>query len=360
MKNIVRMLAAYLSMGLSMGLYGTVAIAHHSRAMFDLDHTVEMKATITNVRWTNPHVFLVGNVKTASGKTEEWIFEGHSISGLVRQGWARDTVKAGDQLTLVVNVHRDPAKHFALMERIVLPSGRTMYSVQQAPVVAGAPAPKINPSTDFSGNWRYRFPGTPEEVRQRILKGAGGPSADGPYTPKALAQIKLYREDDNPTYRCLPISLPALLMTVYEYKWVRYPDRIVILKEQYQDDDRTIWLNGAKRPASYKPDHLGYSVGHFEADGTLVVETSGFSPQPWGNASGIDSSGQKHVVERYRLIDGGMGLELSSTVEDPVYLTRAVEARGTFTKSADNSFAAQPKCDLKAARQHIAFEGGSK
>lgn len=87
-----------------------------------------------------------------------------------------------------------------------------------------------------------------------------------------------------------------------------------------------------------------------------MVETSGFSPQPWGNASGIDSSNQKRVVERYRLIDGGMGLELSYTVEDPVYYTRPVEAKGTFSKSIDSEFAKQPKCDLKAARQHIEFE----
>jgi hypothetical protein len=334
----------------------TIVHAHHSRAMFDLDHTVEMKATITKVRWSNPHVFLEGTVSNASGKSEAWTFEGHSISGLVRQGWTKETVKQGDVLTLVVNVHRDPARRFALMERVVLPTGKTMYSVQQAPVVAGATAPKVNPSTDFSGNWRYRFPGTPDEVRQRILKGAGAPSAEGPYTAKAVAQIKAYREDDNPTYRCLPISLPALLMTVYEYKWVRYPDRIVILKEQYLDDNRTIWLNNAPRPAGYKPSHLGYSTGHFEPDGTLVVQTSGFSPQPWGNASGIDSSTQKRVVERYRLIDGGLGLELNYTVEDPVYYTRAVEAKGTFSKSVDSEFAKQPKCDLKAAQEHIRFE----
>ncbi len=355
MKIILRLLVACLSMGLCC----TVAIAHHSRAMFDLEHTVEMHATITLVRWTNPHVYLEGTVVTPAGKTEQWTFEGHSISGLVRQGWSKDTVKQGDHLTLVVNVHRDPTKHFALMERIVLPSGKTMYSVEQAPVVAGASAPKINPSTDFSGNWRYRFPGTPEEVRARVLKGAGAPSTDGPYTPKALAQIKQYKEDDNPTYRCLPISLPALLMTVYEYKWVRYPDRIVILKEQYQGDDRTIWLN-AKRPASYKPDHLGYSVGHFEADGTLVVETSGFSAQPWGNASGVDSSSKKRVVERYRLINGGLGMELTYTVEDPDYYMRPIDNKGTFTKSADSEFAAQPKCDLKAAQQHIQFEDKKK
>jgi Family of unknown function (DUF6152) len=325
--------------------------AHHSRAAFELDRKVEMQATITRVRWTNPHVFLVGNVTNAAGKTEEWIFEGHSISGLVRQGWTKDTVKQGDHLTLVVNLHRDPAKHFALMDNIVLANGQRLYSVGQAPVAADAPKPKITPSTDFSGNWRYRFAGTPEQVRQRILLGSQGPAAEGPYTPKAAAQVKRYKESENPTFRCLPISMPSLLMTVYEYKWQRFPDRIVILKEQYLDADRTIWLNSAKRPANFKPGNLGYSVGHFEADGTLVVATSGFSPQPWGNGPGIDSSAGKHIIERYRLIDGGLGLELSYTLEDPVYFTHPVEAQGTFTKNPDSDFAKQPPCDLEAAKR---------
>ncbi|MEO6185572.1 MAG: DUF6152 family protein [Steroidobacteraceae bacterium] len=332
------------------------AAAHHSRAGFTLDRTVEMKATITKVRWSNPHVFFEGIVSGANGRHEEWVFEGHSISGMVRAGWNRDTVKAGDQISLMLNLHRDPAKHFALVDNVVLASGQRLYAVGVAPAVAGAPQPKINPSTDFSGNWRYRFPGTPEQVRQRILLGASPPTAEGPYTDRARSQIRAWRENDNPTYRCLPISLPSLLMTVYEYKWIRYPDRIEIRKEQYLDVDRTIWLDPAKRPALRKADHLGVSTGRFEADGTLVVETSGFSPQPWGIGSGVDSSAQKRIVERYRLINNGMGLELSYTVEDPVYLTAPLTATGTFTKSPDSNFAPQPRCDLKAARQHIAFE----
>jgi hypothetical protein len=341
---------------LALALTAMPATPHHSRAGFDLDRKVEMKATITQVRWSNPHVFLVGQVRTPEGRMQEWVFEGHSISGLVRQGWSKETVKAGDQLTLVVNPSRNATKAFALMDNIVLADGRRLYSVGQAPANANATPPVITPSTDFSGNWRYRFPGTPEQVRQRVLLGSQGPSTEGPYTERARAQIRRYKEDDNPTMRCLPISLPAVLTTVYEYKWVRHADRIVILKEQYIDADRTIWLNDAKRPAGYKPSHLGFSVGRFEADGTLVVETTGFSPQPWGNGSGIDSSAQKRVVERYRLIDGGRGIELNYRVEDPVYFTQPVEGKGTFTKSADGNFAPQPACDLKAARQHIVFE----
>jgi hypothetical protein len=103
MKSVGSLLCA----SLAVLLICPVASAHHSRAAFDLDHKVEMQATITRVRWTNPHVFLVGNVKTPDGRTQEWVFEGHSISGLVRQGWTRDS-EAGTNLTLVVNQHHDP------------------------------------------------------------------------------------------------------------------------------------------------------------------------------------------------------------------------------------------------------------
>lgn len=333
----------------------SAASAHHSRAAFQLDQKAEMRAIITKVRWTNPHVFLVGNVTNAQGQVEEWVFEGHSISGLTRMGWTKETVKEGDELLLVVNLHRDPQKHFALMDHVILPNGKRMYSVGQPPVDPNAPKPVIKASTDFSGNWRFQFPGSPEQVRQRVLLGAPPPAKDGPYTGKAKVQIANYDANANPSLRCLPPSLPYLLMAVYEYKWIRYSDRIVIEKEQFVDGSRVIHLKGSARPANYKPNTLGYSVGHFESDGTLVVETTGFSAAPWGNGTGIDSSDRKRIVERYKLINGGMGMSLSYTQEDPEYFTQPIAGQGTFAKTPDSNFAENPPCDLEAAQQHLKY-----
>jgi len=334
----------------------TPALAHHSRAAFQLDVKSEMKARITKVRWTNPHVFLVGDVVNDKGQAEEWTFEGHSISGLSRAGWTKDTVNEGEELLLVVYKHRDADKHFALMDHVVLPDGRIVYSVGLPPVDPNAPRPPIKPSTDFSGNWKYVFPGTPDQVRQRILLGTPPPSKEGAYTAKARAQVAAYRENDNPTLRCIPATLPYLLMTVYEYKWIRYSDRIVIEKEQFNESTRVIHLDGKPRPAHFKPNPLGYSVGHFEKDGALVVETSGFSAAPWGNGAGIDSGVQKKIVERYRLVNGGLGLSLSYTHEDPEYFTKLQSAQGTFQKMPDFHFAQNPPCDLKTAQQHLAYD----
>ena len=332
------------------------AFAHHSRAAFQLDVKTEMKAKITKVRWTNPHVFLVGDVVNEKGQVEEWTFEGHSISGLSHAGWTKDTVKEGDELLLIVNKHRDPEKHFALMDHVILPDGTRVYSVGQPPVDPNAPKPAIKASTDFSGNWKFQFPGTPEQVRQRVLLGSPPPAKEGPYTARARAQVAAYKANDNPTLRCIPSTLPYLLMAVYEYKWIRYSDRIVIEKEQFNESTRVIHLTGSSRPAGYKPNPLGYSVGHFEADGTLVVETSGFSPAPWGNGTGIDSSEKKHIVERYRLTNGGLNLSLSYTQEDPEFFTQPRTAEGSFAKVPDFDFAKNPPCDLQAAQQHLQYE----
>lgn len=345
------------TMGLVVALLLPTAVpAHHSRAPFRLDVKTEVKARITEVRWTNPHVFFTGTVTDAQGKTSEWVFEGHSISGQTRAGWTRDTVKVGDELLLVVNLHRNPEKRFALLDHVVFADGRRLYAVGVPPADPNAPRPAVKPSTDFSGNWKYQFPGTPEQVRQRVLLGTAPPAKDGPYTARAKAQVAAFKADDNPTLRCIPSTLPYLLMAVYEYKWIRYSDRIVIEKEQFNESTRVIYLDGRARPKDFKPNPLGWSTGRFESDGTLVVETTGFNAAPWGNGAGIDSSAQKRIVERYQLVDGGLKLKLSYSQEDPAYFTRPVTAEGMFNKAPDSEFAQNPPCDLKAAQQHLEFD----
>jgi hypothetical protein len=74
--------------------------AHHSSAGYDMEHPVTMKGVVTNVAWTNPHVFIFVDVKDDSGAIAEWRVEGNSPNMLVRTGWKREMIKAGDQLTV--------------------------------------------------------------------------------------------------------------------------------------------------------------------------------------------------------------------------------------------------------------------
>ena len=50
--------------------------AHHSFAMFDFSKTMTVKATVTEFRWTNPHVALLVEFPPQPGATPEvWSME---------------------------------------------------------------------------------------------------------------------------------------------------------------------------------------------------------------------------------------------------------------------------------------------
>jgi hypothetical protein len=78
--------------------------AHHSYAMFDLEKNVTLDGTIKEVQWTNPHIWIQLLVKdAATGKDVEWSIEGASPNMLVRAGWTRNALKAGDKAMMVIH-----------------------------------------------------------------------------------------------------------------------------------------------------------------------------------------------------------------------------------------------------------------
>jgi hypothetical protein len=89
--------------------------AHHSSASYDMEHPVNMKGVVSNMEWTNPHVFIYLDVKDDNGSVEQWRVEGNSPNMLVRAGWKREMIKAGDQLF----VNGAPAKNGAKVMRLI-------------------------------------------------------------------------------------------------------------------------------------------------------------------------------------------------------------------------------------------------
>jgi len=89
--------------------------AHHSSAGYDMEHPVTMKGVVTNIEWTNPHVFIFLDVKDESGTVAEWRVEGNSPNMLVRSGWKKEMIKTGDQLL----VNGAPAKNGTKVMRLI-------------------------------------------------------------------------------------------------------------------------------------------------------------------------------------------------------------------------------------------------
>src|ERR1700679_4207699 len=71
--------------------------AHHSfSAEYDRSKPIQLKGTVTKVEWMNPHARFYVDVKDDGGKVTNWEFELGSPNGLMRSGWTRNSLKAGD------------------------------------------------------------------------------------------------------------------------------------------------------------------------------------------------------------------------------------------------------------------------
>ena len=80
------------------------AFAHHGRgATYDMKKRVELKGAVSRVDWRNPHVVIYMDVKDASGKVTTWGFENAGVSQLAQQGYSRNTLKLGQEITAIVN-----------------------------------------------------------------------------------------------------------------------------------------------------------------------------------------------------------------------------------------------------------------
>ena len=96
---MTRRLAMLLTAGL-LALTAGPTLAHHSFAMFDRDHQVDLEGTVQEFRFVNPHTFIYLVVKQDDGSTETWSLEGQSPAALFRSGWTSKTLKVGDELKM--------------------------------------------------------------------------------------------------------------------------------------------------------------------------------------------------------------------------------------------------------------------
>ena len=111
-------------------LFSSPAYVHHSGAMFDISKAVKITGTIAEFNWTNPHANFKVVVLGADGASQSWSVEMNSPNNLVREGWKRTTLKAGDKVVVTVRPLRDgtPGGQYV---SIVLPDGQALGGEQQ-------------------------------------------------------------------------------------------------------------------------------------------------------------------------------------------------------------------------------------
>lgn len=319
---------------------------HHSRSAFDLDNSIAVEGLVTEVAWTNPHYYLGVTQTTESGDVE-WTFEGHSIPGLVRNGWSKTSMRIGERVRVVANPNQTRQTPFGLLDHVTRTDGKTFYSFRRPTSEVVVPELPLQPATGMAGTWRLI-----RSLRANLV-GVVAPPQDWPLLPAALDEVEEFDVREDPALRCEPMGLPRMLVWPYTQHW-RAQGSGFSVDIEHSTQQRRIFAS--TEGAGDVPSPLGISVGEQLADGSYQIVTTNFPPQPWGNARGISSSAQKKVTENYTLADDGYTLRLQYTIEDPVYLSKPVSRTEQYRKVHDFEFAQEPPCDIQTATRHLKFE----
>jgi hypothetical protein len=316
------------------------ALAHHSAAAFDTQKEVKVTGTITEYRFKNPHVYMVLQVKRADGSTSAMEVEAGAASVLNPLGFTKDAVAVGDVVTISGNPGRNNPDGLLLGKDLYKRDG-TYYPLYIASRSVYAARNENETATTIAGTWF-----SPRTEFNAFLGGARNWAVtDKGKTAMASADPKITTQKD-----CVPIGAPALMFYPVANTITVQRDRVV-MKVDWMDSERVIYLDGRKHPAPSETFALGHSVGRWEGD-TLVVETTNFKEHPNGLTMALPSSAQKRLTERFALSQDHKSLIYSGAVEDPVYLTRPVEWSGQWLYRP-NMPHSNEKCDVEVARKYL-------
>jgi hypothetical protein len=115
----------------------------------------------------------------------------------------------------------------------------------------------------------------------------------------------------------------------------QHADR-VILRYEYWNAERTVYLDRDTHPDDAAPSRLGHSIGHYEGS-TLVVETALMLPSETGvpNDKPVMLSPDAKAIERYALSAEGDTLDMTLEIVDPVNFNQPLQSYRRLLRAPD-------------------------
>lgn len=102
--------------------------AHHGRGnVYNMEAPVTLVGTVTEVAWRNPHVLVYMDVENDNGDVVKWAFENSSVNTLAEQGYHRNTLRPGQDITAIVNPSRAGAPT-GIVLAVILEDGTEIMS----------------------------------------------------------------------------------------------------------------------------------------------------------------------------------------------------------------------------------------
>ena len=320
---------------LACSVIGTAA-AHHSGAQYDSTDIVEMEATVVRFDFRNPHVYIVAT--DADGV--EWMLETSSAVRMRREGWSKDSLTSGDQITFKAVSNRDPEKKRV---RLMYLKGPGDLELDLMPQESGEP-PEFPVAQSLEGVWGSD-PNTFAEI--------GAAVTNYPLTVKGQSAKDAFDDSMDPVADCTTWSIPqlAIVSGLYPMKFELADDRVII-RYEFFNTERTIYMDGREHPANAPRTIQGHSIGHWNDD-ELVIDTRLFAEHrsPF-MFDGVPSGAERHVIERYHLSEDGSYVTADFFVEDPEYLAKPIEFAMKLRYKPDFELD-DNECDPEIARRFI-------
>ncbi len=313
----------------------TVA-AHHSPRIFDRDSVLAFEGVVTRVHWANPHTYVYVESRDETGNAVEWQLETDAIPLLLRSGWQEDTLEPGDRIAVRANPDRNKARRHALIESLRMEDGRVLTSVPSG-------NKPVSSATSLAGQW------------QQVVSWGEyvGQVASVPLTEEgaaAQASYDMLRED--PVLDCIGYPPPAAQILLYYVNKITIEDDRVVMRNEFFDSERIVYLDGRDHPAGGPRTNEGHSIGWWEDD-VLVVDTQQFADyRSTFPGTGIPSGTQKHLIERYRLSDDGSRITIDVVLEDPEYLAEPFSTTIEWVHAPQLEMASFG-CELQEARRFL-------
>lgn len=319
-----------------------VARAHHSSAAFEDGKTVTVSGVVTRFEWSNPHVYIYLTQTTGTGQKVEWQVEGSPPSILRRLGWSRDTLHAGESITVIGNPSRKSSSR-SLLPASIKRADETLFDRKSETTrLTSADGGAKVPVMGLEGTW------------VTVLALSAVEKLEDPdklsLTSDGRAAVKAFDEKTmHPGSRCIPMPAPAFMMTP-DLKRITQGAGVIRIDGAFDGAQRTVHMDVATHEGA-RPAIQGHSIGRWEGR-SLVIDTAQFAPHSLGNAYGLPSGSRKHLTERLTPNADGTSLTYHFELTDPQFLAAPVSGDVRWVYRPDLKYGAE-KCDPDNARRYI-------
>ena len=88
----------------------TAALPHHSNVAYEVTKVITVTGVVKDFQWVNPHTWLHIVVDDPKDGKVEWAAEGRAPGILLRAGWTKTSLKAGETVTVDMSPAKDGSR----------------------------------------------------------------------------------------------------------------------------------------------------------------------------------------------------------------------------------------------------------